>query len=122
MNYLLNPDALPTFASGQAGIRARILNGIDHGVPGVSLILNETDPDDGAPLHRHAYDELFVIEEGCCDFRIGDLSVRATPGQIVLLPAQVPHSFRNPGPDRLRMIAVHAAPRVELERVDSDET
>ena len=104
MNYLLNPDALPTFASGQAGIRARILNGIDHGVPGVSLILNETDPDDGAPLHRHAYDELFVIEEGCCDFRIGDLSVHATPRSDCALAGagspQLPESgARSPADD-----------------------
>jgi mannose-6-phosphate isomerase-like protein (cupin superfamily) len=118
MTYLVSPASLPEFQSGQPGIAARVLNGGAHGVPGISIILNETAVDDGAPWHRHGYDELFLIQEGRCIFTIGDEIVAAAAGQIVLAPAAVPHSFRNPGPDTLRMVAVHAAPAVVLERVD----
>jgi mannose-6-phosphate isomerase-like protein (cupin superfamily) len=122
MAYLVSPDSLPEFQSGQAGITARVLQGAAHGIPGISIILNQTAMGDGAPWHRHAYDELFVIQEGRCVFFLGDETVEAGPGQIVLVPATLPHSFRNPGPEALRMIAVHAAPVVMLERVSGAST
>src|SRR6185437_3458039 len=63
MKYLVSTDELPSFNVGRPGILAAIFNGGDHRLPGISIILNETLPGDGAPLHRHTYDELFLVHD-----------------------------------------------------------
>ncbi len=122
MSYLVSEDDLPVFASGQAGIFAHLFNGADFGLPEISVIFNRTVAGDGAPWHRHTYDELFLIGDGHCVFTFDDEAGEAGPGQLVLAPANAPHTFRNPGPGDLRMTAIHAAPRVVLERLDRPTT
>lgn len=51
------------------------------------------------PLHRHREeDEMFYVISGTAEFRCGGESLRAGPGDFVLLPAGVPHTFLV-GPD-----------------------
>ena len=46
------------------------------------------------PPHFHKYeDESFYILEGVIDFQAGDKKFRAGPGELVILPKEVPHSF-----------------------------
>ena len=52
------------------------------------------------PVHRHlAEDEAFYILEGHAQFRCGDQRFDAGPGDFVLLPVNLPHTFLV-GPDR----------------------
>jgi quercetin dioxygenase-like cupin family protein len=119
MKYLVSAEELPSFNVGRPGILAAIFNGGDHRLPGISVILNETLPGDGAPLHRHTYDELFLVQEGLCSFTVAEQTVEAGTGQLVLIPAGAPHGFTNIGDANMRMIAIHAAPRVEIEWLDA---
>lgn len=51
------------------------------------------------PLHRHLQeDEAFYILEGTAEFRSGDHSMLAGPGDFVLLPVGLAHTFLV-GPD-----------------------
>jgi len=115
MNHLIERDEMPVFPVGPAGSRASIFNGAMHQFPGVSLMLAELQPGEGPALHRHAYDEAFTIAEGRAAFTIDGAVVEAGPGQVVLVPAGVPHAFVNAGTEVLRLTAIHVAPKVEIE-------
>ena len=61
----------------------------------------------GPPLHRHPYDEVFIVRQGRALFTVGDMQVEATAGQVVFGPANVPHKFVNLGPGRLETTDIH---------------
>ncbi|TFL19453.1 cupin domain-containing protein [Jannaschia formosa] len=71
---------------------------------------NDT-PGEGPRLHVHPYDETFIIIEGRARFFVGETTIEAGAGEVVLGPRGVPHRFENVGPGRLRTIDVHHSPR-----------
>lgn len=115
MKHLIEPDRMPVFPVGPEDSRAFIFNGAMHDFAGVSLMLAELHPGEGPALHRHAYDEAFTISQGHASFTIDGTVVEADPGQVVLIPAGVPHSFVNAGAGLLKLTAIHVAPKVEIE-------
>ncbi len=119
MRHAVPRDDLPRFEVGPKGSYARILNGGQHELPSVSLMLAELQPGEGPAWHRHAYDEVFSIAEGEATFAIGDETITADYGQVVLVPAGVPHRFVNSGAGVLKLTAVHVAPKVVIEWLDT---
>jgi quercetin dioxygenase-like cupin family protein len=117
MNIVVSSDSLPLFEVGPKGSSARFFHGEQHELTSVSLMLGTLLPGEGPPWHRHPYDEIFVVSEGLARFTIGEEVVETTMGEIVIARAGVPHRFENIGDAVLRMTAVHAAPRVEIEWV-----
>jgi mannose-6-phosphate isomerase-like protein (cupin superfamily) len=87
------------------------IRGEDHGAS-ISLILDESEPGQGPRLHRHAYDETWVIQEGNIRFQVGEDSFAAGPGDVAIIPPGVPHKFTNAGPGRSRIVCIHASPRI----------
>jgi mannose-6-phosphate isomerase-like protein (cupin superfamily) len=55
-----------------------------YGDVDVSFFLSDTAPGKGPDLHKHPYDEVFVVQEGELTFTMGDDTVEATGGQIVI--------------------------------------
>jgi len=53
----------------------------------------------GPRLHRHPYDETWVVVEGNLTFRAGDELLPAATGEVVIVPPGVPHELA-PGPGR----------------------
>jgi quercetin dioxygenase-like cupin family protein len=90
------------------------LAGQDHGAS-VSLILDESEPGHGPRLHRHPYDETWVVIEGALTFQAGDERFAAAPGDIVIVPPDTPHKFTNDGPGRSKLVCIHAHPRFDTE-------
>jgi mannose-6-phosphate isomerase-like protein (cupin superfamily) len=82
---------------------------------GVSFIVVDAPPGSDPKLHRHPYEEVFVIQEGTATFTAGDELIEASSGQVVVLPAGVPHKFVNSGAGRLRQIDIHASERFVTE-------
>lgn len=66
---------------------------------------------EGPRLHVHPYDETFIVVEGNARFFVGNETLDAGAGQVVLGPAGVPHRFENIGPGRLQTIDIHHSPR-----------
>lgn len=55
---------------------------------------NEAGPMAGPPLHTHKYqDEVFQIIEGEYLFQVGDKQIKASAGDFVFGPRNVPHTF-----------------------------
>lgn len=121
MNYLVSPEQLGVFRFGSHGSAAAIFNGGNFGCPSISVMLGDVQPGDRVPLHRHDYDELFVVQAGIGIYTIGETSVKATAGHLVLIPAGQPHSITNAGSDVLRHTAFHAAPAVAIEWLEPSE-
>jgi mannose-6-phosphate isomerase-like protein (cupin superfamily) len=61
-------------------------------------------------LHVHPYDEIFTITEGRARFTVGDRTIDAEAGDVVLGPANIPHGYQNLGPGRLDSLDIHLSP------------
>jgi mannose-6-phosphate isomerase-like protein (cupin superfamily) len=81
----------------------------------VSVIVVDVPPGSGPRLHRHPYEEVFVIQDGTATFTAGDQTIQASGGQVVIVPGDVPHKFVNTGEGRLRQVDIHASDRFITE-------
>jgi mannose-6-phosphate isomerase-like protein (cupin superfamily) len=87
---------------------------------GVSFFLVESPPGGGAVLHEHPYEEVFVTLEGEATFTVGDETIEAVAGQIVVAPAGVPHKFVNSGAGTLRQVDIHPSGRIQQTNIPED--
>jgi len=85
------------------------LQGVDYGAS-ISLILDASQPGGGPRLHRHPYDETWVVQEGHLTFQLGEERFNVGAGDIVIAPPGVPHKFTNYGPGRSKLVCIHASP------------
>jgi mannose-6-phosphate isomerase-like protein (cupin superfamily) len=90
------------------------LKGVDYGAT-ISLILDRSEPDHGPRLHRHPYDETWVVIDGDLSFQAGDELLDVGPGDIVIVPPDMPHKFTNRGPEPANLVCIHASPTFETE-------
>ena len=90
------------------------VQGYNHNAA-VSVIVVDVPPGGGPRLHRHPYEEVFVIQNGTATFTAGDETIEAHGGQVVIVPGGVPHKFVNTGEDRLRQVDIHANDRFITE-------
>ena len=82
----------------------------------LSVIHNEgMAPGSGPELHRHPYEEVFLILEGEATFTLGDETRVARAGDFLIAPPGVPHAFKNTGSGPLRTVDVHASPTFDTE-------
>lgn len=98
---------------------SREFEGYLHGSD-VSLILVEALPGRGPRLHKHPYEEIFVVQEGRATFTVGEDTVVATGGRILVAPAGVPHKFVNSGDGLLRQVDIHANDRFITEWLEEE--
>jgi len=88
--------------------------GADHGGP-VSLFIGEVTPGGGPVLHRHPYEEVFVLDRGTVRFTVDGEELDARGGQVVVVPAGAKHRFVVTGDEPLKFVSVHPAPRMVQE-------
>jgi mannose-6-phosphate isomerase-like protein (cupin superfamily) len=96
------------------GDEANEVQGHNHNAT-VSIIVIDAPPGNGPKLHRHPYEEVFVIQQGSVTFTAGDETIEARGGQVVVVPAGVAHKFTNSGTGRLRQVDMHASERFVTE-------
>lgn len=70
--------------------------GGEHGLS-VCLLVADFPPGQGPRLHRHPYEEVFVVQEGWATFTADGETLEATVGQVVVVSAGIPHKFVNAG-------------------------
>jgi mannose-6-phosphate isomerase-like protein (cupin superfamily) len=74
----------------------------------ICVIANYIESAGGGPrLHQHPYVETFIIREGTGVFQIGSTEVEVSAGQIIVVPANTPHKFKNRGPSPFSSIDIH---------------
>ena len=90
------------------------LKGEEHGAT-ISLILDDSEPGRGPRLHRHPYDETWVVQQGNLTFQLGEQQFAVGPGDIVIAPPGAPHKFTNDGPGQSKLVCIHASPTFVTE-------
>src|SRR3981081_1504579 len=88
------------------GDSSREFEGKDYGA-GLTLILVNVETGHGPNLHRHPYEEIFVIHAGTGSFFVDESEVKAGAGDIVIAPEGTAHRFVNSGRHLLRRAALH---------------
>ena len=97
MNYtVLHRDDLPYDGN------TREFEGIRHRDTNVSFIWVDMPSGGAIRLHKHPYEEIFIIQEGVATFTVGSATLEARTGQIIIVPAGVPHKFMNLSDERLK--------------------
>lgn len=81
----------------------------------VSFFISETPAGKGPKLHKHPYEEVFVVQSGQLTFTVGDETTEASGGQIVIAPAGTPHKFVNSGTDVAFHLDIHVSPQMQTE-------
>lgn len=52
-----------------------------------------------------------MVQESNATFTAGEETIEVSGGQVVVVPAGVPHKFVNSGTTRLRQVDIHASDR-----------
>lgn len=88
----------PTAALFEGDARA----GVD-----VSIFVTRTPPGKAVELHVHPYAETFLLLEGRGRWSSGDEVVELEPEQLLVVPPETPHGFRNIGDVPLLVVSAH---------------
>ena len=88
----------PTAALFEGAVRAGL---------GFSLFVVRTAPGKFVELHVHPYAETFLLLEGRGRWTAGDVVSELEPEQMLVVPPQTPHGFRNTGDVPLLVVSVH---------------
>lgn len=83
----------PTFPAN-AGVEADNL----------TVVCTVVEPGDAVGTHTESVEEILLVLEGRADVRVGDETAEVASGQMVRIPAKVPHRIRNAGEGPLRFV------------------
>lgn len=116
---IVKKDELPTVRlNGE--VAAHIFEGSKYGDVSCSAFIVDIQPNVSPKRHLHPYEEIFVIVEGTVRMEAGGDLFDATPDEICIVPAGVPHMFTNLGSGRARLVNIHAASEVITEFIEND--
>ena len=102
MNYtILNRNELPYDGNTYEFI------GSQYQDTEVSFIWVDMPPGGTIRLHKHPYQEIFIIQEGVATFTVDSTTIEAYAGQIIIVPADVPHKFMNSSDKQLKQVDIH---------------
>ena len=83
----------------------------------VSFFVVDAPEGRGPDLHRHPYEETFVITGGSAVFTVDGRTIEATAGTIIVVPPGAAHKFRT-GPDGMRSVNIHGSDRMRQEDLE----
>ena len=77
-------------------------------LPQLSIHELEFDTSFHVPPHTHDHVDAMLVLDGEIELLGGPLVTRVSAGTLIAVPPGTPHGFRNPGPDRARLLILHA--------------
>src|SRR5205085_5567421 len=92
---------------------ASLFEGFPRAGIGISVFVVRTPPGKSVELHVHPYSETFVLLEGSGRWTAGDEVVELRPNQMLVVPPETPHGFRNTGEQSLLVVSVHESGTLE---------
>ena len=84
----------------------------------VTVFYERIAPGDEIPLHKHTIAEVFFLDEGRVDARLGENRETIGPGAVVFVPAGQEHGFRNVGEGVARIHAVFPSEEITIEYLE----
>jgi mannose-6-phosphate isomerase-like protein (cupin superfamily) len=101
------------FSEIQRGPTTWLFEGGARADAGISMFIVRTRPGRFVELHTHPYPETFLLLEGRGRWTAGDEVVELEPEQMLVVPPETPHGFRNIGDEPLLVVTVHESGTVE---------
>ena len=106
-----------TLAPGEVLTLRSLITPTPHGIAsrvlawtgGGNLTLFAFDAGQELSEHTAPFDALVIVLEGSFTLTIGGSASHATPGSIVLMPANVPHAVAAPEPARMLLLMLRDA-------------
>ncbi len=84
-----------------------LFEGKRHAGVDISMFIVRSPPGDAVELHVHPYPETFVLLEGRGRWTAGETVVELAPEEMIVVPPETPHGFRNIGEVPLLVVSVH---------------
>ena len=100
---------------------APLFEGYRWGGARVSFFVSNAAPGRGVSLHRHPYEEVFLLLGGEARFWVDGRSLDAHAGHVLVAPAGSAHKFINSGSGPLRSVNIHANDRNVAEWLPEDD-
>lgn len=97
---------------------AALFEGAPHA--GVSVFVTRTPPGGVVGLHVHPYPETFVLLAGHGRWTRGEDVLELHTDEVLVVPADTPHGFRNIGHEPLLVVSVHERGTIEQTWLDRD--
>ena len=91
--------------------------GADQGNVGCCVYLFNGKPGSGPGPHRHPYDEIQFIREGCGLWKVNGVEFKGKAGDIFVVKAGEIHEFKAIGDTNLVQVDVHVSPRFIQENL-----
>jgi quercetin dioxygenase-like cupin family protein len=106
------PGDRGVIAGGRVESLADLLALQPHGIasrviarsPGGNVTLFAIDAGEGLSEHTTPFDALAAVLDGRLRIQVGEDSVVATAGQVVRMPANVPHALHAEAPSRMMLV------------------
>lgn len=86
---------------------ASLFEGLPRAGIGITAFIVRTPPGKFVELHLHPYSETFVLLEGSGRWTAGDDVLELRANQILVVPPDTPHGFRNTGDAPLLTVSIH---------------
>ena len=104
-------EQTPVTMSGAEGAKMRMLVGPGDGAANFHMRHFEVAPGGFTPHHQHDYEhEILILKgRGLAQGEKGERAFKA--GDVIWVPANEMHQFRNPGPEPLEFICLIPAPK-----------
>lgn len=96
------------------------LTGDQYGFETMSFIITETHPGGGPGLHVHDVEEAHVLLRGRAEYRVGDSTFFVDAPYVAKVPAGVPHTFINAGPEPFNLVAVFGSNHPNTKRLGAN--
>ena len=101
------------FSELQRGPTTWLFEGGPRADAGVSMFIVRTRPGRAVEIHTHPYPETFLLLEGRGRWTAGEEVVEIEAEQMLVVPPETPHGFRNIGEVPLLVVSVHEAGTVD---------
>lgn len=88
--------------------------GVNHDAT-VSFFVVDSPPGKGAVKHRHPYEEIFILLDGVIEAVIDGETYMVESGNIIVIPPNTWHEFKNRSDHPLLMVNIHPAPSMIQE-------
>jgi uncharacterized cupin superfamily protein len=102
-DYRIDLDAMEGFYD-EPGERGWTLEGEKHGFSNISVIITETAPFGGPPLHSHSSEEIHILPAAHLAYVMEDHFIEVEGPCAMNIPAGVAHTFLNIGTEAIRIV------------------
>lgn len=108
---IVEHDQRDVMMEGASGIRMRMLAGPEDGAANFHMRHFQVEPGGHSPHHQHDYEHEILILKGSGTARSEQGEREFSAGDVIWVPANEKHQFRNTGAEPLEFICLIPAPQ-----------